>query len=182
MSLKEYSADTVFLLIFALLWAITQIEVCGKRQGKHTFPTINFFGSTLYSWYSAFVGIWIFFYLAFGRSMLWGTHSVFKSVFQFLFFVTMWLFLKDLFWISLNPYYSLRKLNSSSMPWIKYWIADRIPCYFVLLVFLGMIFAFVEGTGYLFYSLAILFFSALFLVYTAPFAYQKFYIQTHSKI
>ena len=106
-----------------------------------------------------------------------GWISGWSMVFQFGFYMILWLLIEDFLWFVFNPHFTLKRYTKKDIPWHPTWVGS-VPLHNIT-GFLGLIvLCLLEGSGRLFGGLGI---GAVFTLACILFAplYHRYYRSTH---
>ena len=178
MSVATVVVDSLIVCVLAFVYSLMEIEMEGAYGWAQKLPTTkNVFGSfTLYHLYMLGFLLLLFGGWFFSR-FVGGWVSGWTSVFQFGFFMILWLLIEDFLWFVYNPHYTIKRYTKDNIAWHKNWVGP-IPMHNITgLIGLVLICIF-EGSFSLFYGLVIGLLFTLIATISSP-LYHKLYRNTH---
>ena len=104
--------ESVFLCIFALIYALIEIEIEGKDGWANTLPTPKIlFHFTQYHVLMNILVILLLFKVYYKNT---------KDILKCIFIISLWFVLEDTYWFIFNPYYTLKRYNKENIGWHKW--------------------------------------------------------------
>jgi hypothetical protein len=166
---------TLFILSFAVLYSILEIEIEGKTGGwANNIPTAKS-GIGIFTYYHIYMNIIIILIITYS------TIIIFKNIYLVLYFIIVWFIVEDFCWFVLNPYYTLDKYTKEDIWWHRnqIWIYNT-PLHNIIAL-LGIILILILNKDInLFYNFIFVISFVMIIVLLSP-IYHKLYHLTHNK-
>lgn len=166
---------TLFILSFAVLYSILEIEIEGKNGGwANNIPTAKS-GIGIFTYYHIYMNIIIILIITYS------TMVVLKNIYLVLYFIIIWFIVEDFCWFVLNPYYTLDKYTKENIWWHRnqIWIYNT-PIHNIIAL-LGIILILILNKDInLFYNFIFIICFVIIIVLLSP-IYHKLYYLTHNK-
>lgn len=101
--------DSVFICVFAILYAMIEIEIEGKDGWARTLPTpVILFHFTQYHVLMNILVLLILFKIYYRER---------KDIIKCIYVISLWFVLEDTYWFILNPNYTLNRYNKENVDW-----------------------------------------------------------------
>lgn len=170
--------DTMIVCVTAVLYSCMEIETEGAYGwAKHLPTTKNIFQSfSLYHLYMLAFLIAMFLGWFLSR-FLSGWVSGWSSVFQFGFYLILWLLIEDFVWFVLNPHFTLKRYTKKDIGWHTTWVGPT-PVHNITGILALVVLCLLEGSNMLWVGLLVASSVVLLIVALAP-MYHRWYIETH---
>lgn len=102
---------TIFIVIFAILYSILEIEIEGKSGWAENLPT-QYSGIGRLTYYHVIMNITIILVITYSTLLIKDT-----NLWIVLFYIIIWFLVEDFSWFVLNPYYTLDKYSRENIWW-----------------------------------------------------------------
>ena len=120
--------DSLFICIFALLYALLEIEIEGPNGWAKNLPTPKIlFHFTQYHVIMNLIVILIFFRIYYNNK-----NDFTKTIF----IITLWFMLEDTYWFIYNSKYTLKKYNKKFVKWHKWYMGLPLGTWISFAIFL----------------------------------------------
>lgn len=166
-------AFSVFIILFAFVFAIIEIEIEGKDGWAKNLPTPHLTKDekslTIYHVY-----IFIFVFLAFNMVFFVRTQLInWRNVLYIFSMTLMFFFLEDMYWFFANPFHSILKKNE----WHVY--VGPMPLLYIVLPISAFIIAAIAGYTKTFLWSFLVFIVGSFVMLGVGVGYRHYYKKTH---
>ena len=165
---------TFFINIFAILFALLEIEMEGKHGWAEKLPTVaSGLGMfTMYHIYMNIIVILVVFYT---------TQLLNVNIWTSIHFIILWFLVEDVAWFILNPYYTLKKYTKEDIWWHgkQKWIYG-IPMHNIVGIGFLVLTSVLSENKNIIYSYVITLTIGVFVIYIAPY-YHGIYKKLRNK-
>lgn len=164
---------TIFIVIFAVLYSILEIEIEGKSGWAENLPT-QYSGIGRFTYYHIILNIIIILVITYSTLLLKNT-----NLWIVLFYIIIWFLVKDFSWFVLNPYYTLDKYSRENIWWYsdEEWILKNPIHNWIGIIFLLLILIITQNIKLL-NSLIVTIIMVLIVILISE-EYHRWYIKRH---
>tara|TARA_A100001234_G_C12501394_1_gene332047 strand:- start:91 stop:606 length:516 start_codon:yes stop_codon:yes gene_type:complete len=164
---------TIFIVIFAILYSILEIEIEGKSGWAENLPT-QYSGIGRFTYYHIILNIIIILVITYSTLLLKNT-----NLWIVLFYIIICFLVKDFSWFVLNPYYTLDKYSRENIWWYsdEEWILKNPMHNWIGIIFLLLILIITQNIKLL-NSLIVTIIMILIVILISE-EYHRWYIKTH---
>jgi hypothetical protein len=173
--MDELFIHTNFILLFAVLYSILEIEIEGKDGGwAKNLPTANS-GIGIFTYYHIYMNIIIILIITYS------TYLISNNIYLILYFIIIWFVIEDFCWFILNPYFTLNKYTKENIWWHskQIWFFN-IPSHNLLALLTILLILSLNNDINLFYNFLYIICFIIIIILLAP-IYHNYYYLIHNK-
>jgi len=165
---------TLFILFFAVLYSILEIEIEGKNGGwAKNIPTVKS-GIGIFTYYHIYMNIIIILIITYSTIIIFN-----YDIYLLLFFIIVWFSVEDFCWFVLNPYFTLKRYTKENIWWHanQLWLYN-IPFHNILALLVIIIILLLKNDINLFYNFIFIITFIIIIILLSPiYHHWYFYIR-----
>jgi hypothetical protein len=125
--------DSLFICLFALLYALLEIEIEGQDGWAKNLPTPKMlFHFTQYHVIMNLIVILIFFKIYYKQK---------SDLLKTIFIISLWFMLEDTYWFIYNSKYTIQKYNKECVPWHRWYYGLPLGSWISIFIFIMIYFS-----------------------------------------
>ena len=175
--IKNAAIDATLVIVLSVLYSLIEIELEAGCGWGVNIPTSQVMKSSHFTYYHLYM---LLFLAVMCIAIWWWKYELpwWKKLMVAAFFLTFILLLEDFFWFVLNPYFTMKKYNSESIPWHKNWLGPT-PIHNIYGLAILLVLAYFIGVNDIWYSFMFILPVVALVIMGAP-LYHSFYKRTHN--
>ena len=158
-------ADAIFVVVYATLFAMLEIEIEGKFGWAEKLPTVPVLGK--FTGYHCVMNVMVVLTLLYALLPRMGVWSA-------LFFIVGWFLVEDFAWFVLNPNYGIQNYTKSKVKWHDSYWPLGVPLHNYIGIALMVFAAFMAGKPQLVWAGGAMAVGVALIIFAAP-AYCRLY-------